>query len=217
MHSSLLTTRRLVASVAATLAVAIGASLALAPTATATPPGIPSPSEARSLLSGLTVAGEGSDDGYDRDRFPHWSAQDGNCNTRETVLHRDGSGVEVGTDCYPTSGSWYSEYDGDSWTDPSDVDIDHVVPLAEAWRSGASGWTDSQREGFANDLSGPQLIAVTDNVNQSKGDQDPAEWMPPLSEYHCTYAAMWVAVKSGYGLTVDSAEYDALSATLNGC
>ena len=80
--------------------------------------------------------------------------------------------------CAATSGSWYSAYDGATWTAASDVDIDHLVPLAEAWDSGASGWTTAQRQAFANDLTRPQLIAVTDNVNQSKGDQDPAEWMP---------------------------------------
>ena len=80
--------------------------------------------------------------------------------------------------CAATSGSWYSPYDGATWTAASDVDIDHMVPLAEAWSSGASSWTTAQRQAFANDLTRPQLIAVTDNVNQSKGDQDPAKWLP---------------------------------------
>jgi hypothetical protein len=92
----------------------------------------------------------------------------------------------VNSSCQPTSGSWFSPYDGATWLDPADVDIDHVVPLAEAWRSGANTWTTSRRQSFANDLTGPQLIAVTDNVNQSKGDQDPSTWQPPRSTYRCT-------------------------------
>ncbi len=73
------------------------------------------------------------DDGtYDRDLFPHW-IESGGCSTRESVLKRDGTSVTVGSDCYPTSGSWKSPYDGATWTAPSDVDIDHMVPLKNAW------------------------------------------------------------------------------------
>jgi hypothetical protein len=97
------------------------------------------------------------------------------------------------------------------------VDIDHVVPLAEAWRSGASGWTLSRRQSFANDLTRPQLIAVTDNVNQSKGDKSPDSWKPPLSSYYCTYARMWVRVKYVWSLTVTSAEKSSLTSMLATC
>ncbi len=92
-----------------------------------------------------------------------------------------------------------------------------MVPLAEAWRSGASGWTNAQRQSFANDLTRPQLIAVTDNVNQAKGDKDPAKWMPPSSSYKCTYVRAWVHVKKYYNLSVDSAEKSALQSALSGC
>ncbi|KLJ10931.1 hypothetical protein EMPG_13749, partial [Blastomyces silverae] len=61
-----------------------------------------------------------------------------------------------------------------------DVDIDHVVPLSNAWKSGAAGWTTARRREFANDLVNPQLIAVTDNVNQQKSDAGPEEWKPPI-------------------------------------
>jgi len=80
------------------------------------------------------------------------------------VLNRDGTDLVIGSDCYPTQGEWYSPYDGATWTAASDVDIDHVVPLSNAWRSGASSWTEDRRRQFANDLANPQLIAVTDNV-----------------------------------------------------
>ncbi len=75
----------------------------------------------------------------------------------------------------PPPDPWYSPYDGATWTAASDVDIDHMVPLAEAWASGAWAWTTSQRQTYANDLGGPELWAVTDSVSQSKGDKDPAE------------------------------------------
>ncbi len=172
---------------------------------------------ARKQLADLTVAPEGSLDGYDRDRFPHWSNQGEGCNTREVVLKRDGDGVKVDDKCRPTSGSWTSPYDGKTWTDPSDVDIDHVVPLAEAWRTGADAWTDEERERFANDLEGENLLAVTDSVNQAKGDKGPEEWRPPLESYRCTYAIKWIDVKHTWDLTVEQDEVAALEDMLDRC
>ncbi|AVT32541.1 hypothetical protein C6361_27205 [Plantactinospora sp. BC1] len=210
--------RRIRRTLTATAAVtAITASLLVATPAGAAPPGIPAKATAQSNLNALTVATQGSMTGYSRDLFPHWSTVSGACNTRETVLRRDGSGVGVDSSCYPTSGSWYSPYDGATWSDPADVDIDHVVPLAEAWRSGASSWTTSRRQSFANDLNGPQLIAVTDNVNQAKGDQDPSTWKPSRTAYHCTYAKMWIRTKYNWGLRLQSAEKSALQTMLNTC
>ncbi|WP_433538732.1 HNH endonuclease family protein [Micromonospora sp. CA-249363] len=185
--------------------------------ASATPPGIPSKATAQSQLNALTVASQGSTSGYSRDLFPHWITISGSCNTREQVLKRDGTSVVVDSSCAATSGRWYSPYDGATWTAASDVDIDHVVPLAEAWRSGANSWTTSRRQSFANDLSRPQLIAVTDNVNQAKGDQDPSTWQPPLSSYRCTYSKMWITVKYNWSLTLQSSEKSALQSMLNTC
>ena len=71
--------------------------------------------------------------GYSRDEFPHWHTVSGACNTREVVLQRDGTGVVQDSACAATSGSWKSPYDGATWTAASDVDIDHMVPLANAW------------------------------------------------------------------------------------
>jgi hypothetical protein len=189
----------------------------LASPATATPPNIPSKSTAQSELDALTVASEGSMSGYSRDLFPHWIIISGNCDTREVVLQRDGTDVTTGSNCAATSGTWFSPYDGATWTAASDVDIDHIVPLAEAWRSGASSWTTSKRQAFANDLDDPQLIAVTDNVNQSKGDQDPSTWKPPLTSYYCTYAEMWIGSKSQWDLTLQSSEKSELQSMLDTC
>ncbi|MGW2513547.1 HNH endonuclease family protein [Streptomyces scopuliridis] len=202
---------------AATAALAAATTLLTAPTAQAAMPTPVSAATARTYLSQLTVQAEGSSTGYSRDLFPHWITQSGACNTREVVLKRDGSNVQQDSSCAAVSGTWYSEYDGATWSAASDVDIDHMVPLSEAWKSGANSWSTAQRQAFANDLTRPQLIAVTDNVNQSKGDQDPAKWMPPRTAYKCTYVRAWVQVKYYYNLKVDSAEKSALQSTLNGC
>ncbi|MGP4090163.1 HNH endonuclease family protein [Streptomyces sp. KR55] len=208
--------RRRLSIVAAFSALIASVALFNAPTASAALPTPVSGATARSYLAQLTVATEDRT-GYNRDLFPHWITISGSCNTRETVLKRDGSNVVTDSACAATSGSWYSPYDGATWSAASDVDIDHLVPLAEAWDSGADSWTTSRRQSFANDLTRPQLIAVTDNVNQSKGDQDPATWMPSVSSYRCTYVRAWVQVKYYYGLSVDSAEKSALQNYLAPC
>ncbi|MEU5179153.1 HNH endonuclease family protein [Streptomyces longwoodensis] len=208
--------RRRLSILAAFTGLIASAALFNPPTASAALPTPVSAATARTYLASLTVAAENRT-GYSRDLFPHWITISGTCNTRETVLKRDGSNVVTDSACAATSGSWYSPYDGATWTAASDLDIDHLVPLAEAWDSGASAWTTARRQFFANDLTRPQLIAVTDNVNQAKGDQDPATWMPSLSSYRCTYVRAWVQVKYYYGLSVDSAEKSALTGYLNNC
>jgi Protein of unknown function (DUF1524) len=200
-----------------TLLLVVALLLGLVTVATATPPGIPSAATARTQLASLRVAADGSMTGYSRDLFPHWHTVTGACNTREQVLKRDGTSVVTDSSCAATSGRWFSPYDGATWSAAADVDIDHVVPLANAWRTGARSWTTAKREQFANDLSSPQLIAVTDNVNQSKGDQSPDTWKPPLTSYWCTYARMWIGSKYKWVLTVNSAERSALTTMLDRC
>jgi hypothetical protein len=173
----------------------------------------------RTMVADLPVASEVRT-GYDRDLFPHWVDADGDgCNTRYEVLIAESTTTPtVGSGCSLSGGRWYSYYDGATWTAPADVDVDHFVPLAEAWDSGARNWTTAQRQAFANDLGDSRsLAAVTDNVNQSKGDQDPAEWMPSLTGVHCRYIGEWAAVKTRWGLTVDSTEKSALTSYANGC
>jgi hypothetical protein len=208
--------RRRLSILAALTAATASAVLFGAPSASAALPTPVSAATARSYLSQLTVATEDRT-GYSRDLFPHWITISGTCNTRETVLKRDGTNVVTDSSCAAVSGSWYSPYDGATWTAASDLDIDHLVPLAEAWDSGASKWTTAQRQAFANDLTRPQLIAVTDNVNQAKGDQDPATWMPSRTAYRCTYVRAWVQVKYYYDLSVDTAEKNALTNYLASC
>ncbi|GGQ49749.1 HNH endonuclease family protein [Couchioplanes azureus] len=214
------------AALTATAAVAVPAFAGDAPDAPAVPayagdvpdvPAVPSKAVAQEHLNALAVDAEGSGAGYSREKFPHWDDVEGSCNTRETVLRRDGAGVVVDDACQATSGSWLSPYDGQTWTDAADVDIDHLVPLAEAWRSGAAAWSTERREQFANDMTHPQLIAVTDDVNQAKGDQDPAEWLPPRTDFRCTYAKMWISVKHSWELTLQDAEKSALQGLLDSC
>src|SRR5690606_32790457 len=119
-------------------------------------------------------------------------------------------------DC-AVSGRWYSPYDGATWGQASEVDIDHLVPRANAWVSGAASWTQQRREAFANDLTRPELVAVTGTVNRSKGDAAPDEWKPPLRAAWCRYATDWIAVKHYYELTVTGSEHRALAAMLDTC
>jgi hypothetical protein len=192
------------------------AAFVAAQRASATPGGIPSTAAARSELSALAVSPEGSSAGYSRALFPHWITIAGTCNTREEVLQRDGSGVSVDSACRPTSGSWFSEYDGVTLTMASGVEIDHVVPLAEAWRSGASLWSTSRRQRFANDLTDPELIAVSSSSNRAKSDQDPSTWKP-RAVYQCTYAKLWIGSKHAWGLHLQSTEKSALQGMLSTC
>ena len=156
--------------------------------------------------------------GYSRDEFQHWVDADGDgCNTRNEVLIAEADDpVTVGSGCALSGGRWFSYYDRVSWTQTSDVDIDHMVPLAEAWDSGSRTWTDAVRRDFANDLGDYRtLVGVTDDVNQAKGDQDVAQWLPTYDR--CRYLREFVAVKLRWRLTVDSGEKAAMSSLAASC
>lgn len=154
--------------------------------------------------------------GYSRERFPHWRKTGPNCNVRDTVLERDGQDVQL-DNCNVVGGRWLSRYDDRTFTDPMDVDIDHIVPLANAWRSGADEWDDKRRGEFANDLERPQLIAVSKSTNRAKGDQDPSQWKPPNRDYWCQYAQDWIEVKHYWQLSVTTDEKAALADMLETC
>jgi uncharacterized protein DUF1524 len=172
-----------------------------------TPPQLDESTEA--LLARLPVAAAGADSGYDRERFPHWSDEDGDgCDTRCEVLEAE----------QRPDGTWISSYDGVTTDDGSELDVDHVVALAEAWRSGAAQWDTARRERFANDLDDPDaLVAVTASSNRSKADQDPATWQPDNPDARCSFAHAWVETKVRWDLTADQAEVDALRGLLARC
>lgn len=138
-----------------------------------------SPAEAkqarlRKAIKTLLVVKAETNQGYERSKFRHWIDGDGDCkDTRSEVLRQESKAAVTG-DCGEQTGEWHSYYDGETWADASDVDIDHLVPLPEAWGSGAKRWTKGTRKRYANDLRDRRaLVAVTDNVNQSKGAGDP--------------------------------------------
>lgn len=207
-------TNRWVAAVAAAAAVAAllaGCDL-LDEIASADEPTTVTDIDLADAIDSLTIADEHRD-GYDRDLFADWVSTGDGCDTRDAVLlEEDLSGTLSADDCGAAmDGEWYSVYDDTTVYSSSDLDIDHVVPLAEAWDSGAHAWTADERADYATWLDDPDhLIAVTAGSNRSKGDADPAEWMPPYEGMWCEYITTWVAIKVDWGLAVDQAEYDAI-------
>ena len=147
---------------------------------------------------------------YDRDLYKHWIDADRDCqDTRQEVLISESLQPVVLDDrgCRVVSGEWLDLYTGQTFTDPSKLDIDHFIPLSEAHRSGADTWTPEQRQSFANDLMNEHsLIAVSASANRSKGDRDPANWLPPDESFQCEYIKRWVAVKEHFNLRMDATE-----------
>ncbi|AVI00030.1 HNH endonuclease (plasmid) [Streptomyces sp. WAC00288] len=160
--------------------------------------------------------------GYTRDSFKHWNTgldpADG-CNTRnEALLAEAVQEPAVAAGCKLSGGKWLSYYDGVEVGEAGKLDIDHMVPLAEAWDSGANTWGAKRREAYANDQgAAASLVAVTARTNRSKADQDPATWMPPLPDAHCRYIGEWTATKLRWGLTVDQTESEALKVYAEAC
>jgi hypothetical protein len=156
--------------------------------------------------------------GYSRSLFKHWiDADKDGCNTRYEVLIAEAIvKPKVGAGCYLTGGKWKSPYEGKVFTNPTGLDIDHMVPLAEAWRSGAWAWSAAQRMEFANDLDDSRsLLAVTASLNRSKGDRDVAGWLPQKAQ--CAYISNWIAVKWRFDLTVDPIEGEFLQSKITSC
>ena len=190
---------------------------------TAIPSGDPlAPGTYRSALEALLTIPVMSErrDGYDRELFRHWvDADRDGCDTRREVLIDESIyAVSIGASCAISGGTWRSSYDGVETANERSLDIDHMVPLAEAWDSGAYAWDPARREAYANDLDDLRsLIAVSAGSNRSKSDRDPSEWLPTVEAYRCRYASDWVAVKLRWSLTVDSLEQGALTAILRNC
>ncbi|MGW6248061.1 HNH endonuclease family protein [Streptomyces roseolus] len=159
--------------------------------------------------------------GYSRDKFRHWNSgldpADG-CNTRnEVLLDEAAEAPAVAAGCKLSEGEWLSYYDEQEVTDPGKLDIDHMVPLAEAWDSGASNWDAKRREAYANDQgAAASLVAVTARSNRQKADQDPSTWMPPAPSATCRYLGEWVATKLRWGLSADQAEIDTIKVYAGG-
>ena len=174
----------------------------------------------QSRLEALTVQPERRS-GYDRDLFDHWVDADGDgCDARREVLIAEADVIpSVGASCALVGGEWVSVYDGITETGTgSGFDVDHLVPLAEAWDSGAYAWDSDTRRGYANDLEYEHsLVAVSSSSNRQKGAADPAEWLPPEVSVRCWYAEAWITVKTRWELSVDTGELQALRALVSQC
>ena len=173
---------------------------------------------------GLEISPEVNTPAYSRSQYKHWIDADNNdVNTRFEVLDEESWYLvtwdeKSNGDWFVVDGLWNCPYTGKSYTDPSDIDIDHMVPLKEVHQSGGHAWSNEKKQAYANDLNDPKtLVAVKDSSNQSKGHKDPAEWLPPNRAYWCEYLENWVSVKKNWNLTVDQAEVDALKEGFKVC
>ena len=179
------------------------------------------PAGDRELLDALVVAAD-SDVAYNRDDWVHWIDLDDDCqDTRQEVLAAESAPDALVWDqagCQVTAGRWRDPYTGRVFTDPADLDIDHLVPLGAAARSGGQAWSAQRKEDYANWLTDDRnLIAVDASANRAKSDQTPNQWRPDNRRYWCTYARDWAAVKVAWGLTVTRAEHSALTRMLATC
>jgi hypothetical protein len=175
-------------------------------------------------LNALPVKGRAPKTGYSREKFPHWRDPDRNgCDARNDILKRDLTMVifKTGTDnCKVVAGKLLDPFSNkeinfDLSQSRSNIDIDHVVALSNAWQTGAFNLTVLQRTNFANDPL--NLIAVDFRLNRQKGDGDAATWLPPNKSYRCTYVTRQVSVKAKYKLWVTPPEKAAIVRLLESC
>lgn len=156
---------------------------------------------------------------YDRGEWRHWVDEDGDCqDTRQEVLLEESVGPTstIRNGCRVLEGEWRDPYSDELWTNPAELDIDHLVPLAEAHDSGGWMWTRDDKRAFANDLEHPEhLVATHRRYNRSKGRKDPAEWLPDANV--CGYVIAWITVKERYELEYDRPELETLVRELLRC
>jgi len=202
----------------------------VAPVATVAPTTPPKSSTPKPAVAGtalaavakLTVKGRAPKTGYTRAQFGQaWFDTDRNgCDTRNDVLRRDLGSRQMKNACKVLAGTLAPDpYTGTSirfvYGGASEVDIDHLVALSDAWQKGAATWPAGKRLALANDPL--NLLAVDSSTNRSKGDGDAATWLPPNKAFRCTYVARQVAVKGKYAIWVTSAERDAMTRVLRTC
>ena len=178
--------------------------------------------DALTVLNSLEVKGRAAKTGYARSQFPHWSDPDRNgCDARNDTLKRDLTQIifKSGTrDCKVLTGQLLDPFSGKVITfssTKSNIDIDHVVALSNAWQTGAAYFDKTKRQQIANDPL--NLLAVNFSLNRQKGDGDAATWLPPLKSYRCEYVARQIAVKAKYGLWVTQPEKGAIIKLLEKC
>jgi len=190
-----------------------------------------SASETITKLDALTVA-PASNASYNRDEWKHWDDLTSCWNVREQTLVdeavQDGTLVmldkkknpttDISKACYVTAGTWIDPYTGATFTDPKELDIDHMIPLNYVAQHGGQAWNADKKEDYANNRDYPNhLIAVSASANRSKSDKGPSEWKPENQAYWCQYATDWVNISTTWKLTVAQADKDTLREMLNTC
>lgn len=173
-------------------------------------------------IAALAIA-DAHPEGYSREAFgPGWIDADRDCqDTRAEVLVAESQVPVTFTSagaCTVATGRWVDPWSGVVSTSARQLDVDHTVPLANAWRSGAWAWSAAQRVAYANDLDHAEhLIAIPLGENRSKGDDGPEAWRPPDPTAWCTYARVWTAIKARWNLTATASEWAALVEMASTC
>ena len=142
---------------------------------------------------------------YNRDDWGGWIDEDGDgLNTRHEVLAEESLIKPIVSNNKVVSGKWFDKYTGKYFTNPSDLDIDHLVPLKNAYISGASNWSKKKKSIYYNYLKyDNHLIAVSKSANRNKSDKSPVDWLPPNKDYQCEYVREWFKIKTAWGLTIE--------------
>lgn len=192
-----------------------------------------SPSDTKAALAGLNTLTIANADkvSYNRDEWKQWSSQPGHAcwDTREAALYRDAKPgtvvildankketTDVNKACSIKSGDWIDPYSNKEITNPSGLDIDHVIPLSYVAQHGGQVWDKKKKEKYANDLSDPHhLLAVSASENRSKGDKGPSAYQPKVGQ--CSYAVYWVNVAKTWNISITSADKSALEKMLGTC
>lgn len=158
---------------------------------------------------------------YSRSDWKHWIDADSDCqDTRQEILISQSEvpvTFETSRHCKVVSGKWVDPYSGLTYTDPSLLDVDHVVPLRHVHYAGGWRWDSATKEAYANDLHRGHLLAVYRSLNRSKGSRGPDEWKPPNKDMWCFYAHDWITVKKDWRLSISVSEMQALNEMLATC
>lgn len=193
------------------------------------PETLPPAGDTLNQLNGVKVAEAANSGSYNRDTWNHWIDVRSCWTVREQVLAAEGknlnmvdaagaSTTDINKACEIKSGEWIDPYSGKTFTNPGDLDIDHMVPLSYAHQHGADTWDKNRKQSYANDLtSDSTLVAASASENRSKGDKGPSAWKPSSKAAWCGYATDWVTVSTKWGLSVSSADANALKEMLATC
>ncbi|TDH56008.1 HNH endonuclease family protein [Mycobacterium talmoniae] len=194
-----------------------------------TSPGTAASAELAKLAT-IPIKGRAPKTGYDRALFGTPWTDDvtvpgghNGCDTRNDILRRDlaGAGYKPGRKaCIVLSGTLKDPYTGEvimfsRGPRSNQIQVDHIVPILDAWQKGAQQWDDLKRRNFANDPMNLQTTSAA--ANREKGSADAATWLPPNTAYRCTYVSRMVDVKSTYGVWMTQAEHDAIERILHSC